>query len=131
MFQQVTLFAQHILSLVCVSAAFRHLLITFSFQIYSTTWFVKPEILCPFLERSLVKYCKRMRVSGSCIMHINLPCFLHSIHDRKMSVLGFCSLLQCPVRPAPVLSLASKVVPAIISQLESLVEAYKCEPKLQ
>ncbi len=47
------------------------------------------------------------------------------IHDRKISVLGFCSLLQSPVRPAPVQSLAPKIVPAIVYQMEELVDAYK------
>ena len=49
----------------------------------------------------------------------------HSIHDRKISVLGFCSILQCPVRPAPVLTLAPKIVPTVVSLLEELIDTYK------
>ena len=56
---------------------------------------------------------------------IFFTCSDHSVHDRKISVLGFCSLLQCPDKPAPVHNLASKVVPAIVAQLEGLIEAYK------
>ena len=58
-----------------------------------------------------------------------LTCSDHSVHDRKISVLGFCSLLQCPDKPAPVHNLASKVVPAIVAQLEGLIEAYKSKYK--
>jgi hypothetical protein len=42
-----------------------------------------------------------------------------------MSVLGFCSVIQCPVRPAPVLSLANQFVPAMIAQLDTLISLYK------
>ena len=47
------------------------------------------------------------------------------IHDRKISVLGFCSLLQSPLRPAPIRNLAPKVIPAIITQLEGLIDGYR------
>ena len=48
------------------------------------------------------------------------------IHDRKISVLGLCAVLQCPLRPAPVLKLAANIIPAITNQLDALVDAYKC-----
>ena len=54
----------------------------------------------------------------------------YSVHDRKMSVLGFCSVIQCPVRPAPILLLANQLVPAMIAQLETLIDLYKRESLL-
>ena len=48
-----------------------------------------------------------------------------SVHDRKMSVLGFCSVIQCPVRPATVLSLANQFVPSMVAQLTTLIDLYK------
>ena len=51
----------------------------------------------------------------------------NSIHDRKMSVLGLCSLLQCPARPPVIHSNATFIVPLIIQQLDLLVAAYRSE----
>ena len=48
-----------------------------------------------------------------------------SIHDRKLSVLGLCILLQSPVRPAAVQHKAALIVPTIMEQLGQLLEAYK------
>ena len=42
-----------------------------------------------------------------------------------MSVLGLCSLLQCPLRLEPVCKLAPQIVPAVIGQLMELIDAYK------
>ncbi len=50
---------------------------------------------------------------------------IRRVHDRKVSVLGFCSLLQAPLRPDVFVALAPKIVPAIVVQMEGLVEAYK------
>lgn len=49
------------------------------------------------------------------------------IHDRKMSVLGLCTVLQSPIKPPAVLNNAPHIIPMIIHQLELLVEAYKKE----
>ena len=49
------------------------------------------------------------------------------IHDRKMSVLGLCTVLQSPIKPPAVLNNAPHIIPMIIHQLELLVEAYKSE----
>lgn len=49
----------------------------------------------------------------------------NSIHDRKMSVLGLCCLLQSQNRPAVVQSNAAVIVPLIIHQLDLLVAAYR------
>ena len=42
-----------------------------------------------------------------------------------MSVLGLCSILSCPVRPAAVLNVSSAIIPATVTLLERLIEAYK------
>ena len=52
------------------------------------------------------------------------------IHDRKMSVLGLCSVLQSPVRPAAVQSKAALIVPTIMDQLTQLLEAYKSKQNI-
>ena len=49
------------------------------------------------------------------------------VHDRKMSVLGLCAVLHCPVRPAAMLEVSASIIPAAIAQLEGLREAYKGE----
>ncbi len=52
-------------------------------------------------------------------------CSVGSIHDRKMSVIGLCSLLQCHNRPPVIQSNAAVIVPLIIQQLDLLVAAYR------
>lgn len=47
------------------------------------------------------------------------------VHDKKMSVLGYCALLQSSRRPRAVQNSAHLFVPAIIIQLKSLVQAYQ------
>lgn len=49
----------------------------------------------------------------------------HSVHDKKMSVLGFCALLQSGRRPRAVLNNAHHFVPAIIVQMKALVQCYQ------
>ena len=51
--------------------------------------------------------------------------FDNSVHDKKISVLGFCALLQCPRRPSAVLNNARHFVPAILVQLKALVQSYQ------
>ena len=51
--------------------------------------------------------------------------YSHRVHDKKMSVLGFCALLQSSHRPQAVLNSAHLFVPAIIVQLKALVQAYQ------
>ena len=51
----------------------------------------------------------------------------YSVHDRKVSVLGFCSLIQAAVKPSAFVGAAPKIIPAMIKQMEGLVEAYKRE----
>lgn len=50
-------------------------------------------------------------------------CFL-GIHDRKMCVLGLCTLISMPGRPSTLLELAPQVVPAIILLFDGLKRAY-------
>jgi len=94
-------------------------------QVVIAALFYNPSMLIELLEKTRFSESTEAITTQFLSQWIKDADLFMGIHDRKMSVLGFCSLLQCPVRPAPVLSLASKVVPAIISQLESLVEAYK------
>ena len=51
--------------------------------------------------------------------------FDNSVHDKKISVLGFCALLQSPRRPSAVLNNAHHFVPAILIQLKALVQSYQ------
>lgn len=51
----------------------------------------------------------------------------YSVHDKKMSVLGFCALLQSGRRPGAVLNNAHHFIPAIIIQLKALVQCYQGE----
>jgi len=64
-------------------------------------------------------------VLGSISLIIYQTILYGSVHDRKVSVLGFCSLLHSSLKPRVFVSLAPKIVPAIITQMEGLVEAYK------
>lgn len=50
-------------------------------------------------------------------------CFL-GIHDRKMCVLGLCTLISIPGRPAAVMELAPQVVPAVVLLFDGLKRAY-------
>ena len=51
--------------------------------------------------------------------------FDNSVHDKKMSVLGFCALLHSPRRPSAVLNNAHHFVPAVLVQLKALVQSYQ------
>lgn len=50
-------------------------------------------------------------------------CFL-GIHDRKLCVLGLCTLISMPNKPPVLLEVAPKVVPALILLFEGLKRAY-------
>ncbi len=64
-------------------------------------------------------------------MLIYLKLLFHRVHDRKMSIFGFCSVLLClvhsPARLPALVELAPSFIPTIVTQLEALVEAYKGE----
>lgn len=57
--------------------------------------------------------------------------FVFRVHDRKMSIFGFCSVLLClahsQARPPALVELAPSFIPTVVTQLEALVEAYKGE----
>ncbi|CAH1099995.1 unnamed protein product [Psylliodes chrysocephalus] len=50
-------------------------------------------------------------------------CFL-GIHDRKLCVLGLCTLISMPNKPPVLMEVAPKVVPALILLFEGLKRAY-------
>ncbi|XP_017783558.1 PREDICTED: importin-7 [Nicrophorus vespilloides] len=50
-------------------------------------------------------------------------CFL-GIHDRKLCVLGICTLISLPTKPAVLQELAPKVMPALVLLFEGLKRAY-------
>lgn len=50
-------------------------------------------------------------------------CFL-GIHDRKLCVLGLCTLISMPNKPATLIEMSSRVVPALILLFEGLKRAY-------
>ena len=119
-------------------------LLMFLFKLY-TLWFQQYDASCqkPCQNASKNAYfskvswgaCPKTPLVGLCYPHHLFPPppqhkFLYEslcrIHDRKISVLGLCAVLQCPLRPAPVLKLAANIIPAITNQLDALVDAYKC-----
>ena len=59
------------------------------------------------------------------IIALFLLFLLCSIHDRKLSVLGLCTVLQCPLRPGALQNNAGHILPMILHQLELLLAAYK------
>lgn len=52
-------------------------------------------------------------------------CLYFRIHDRKISVLGFCAVMQCQLRPEAVLKIAKEIVPAMLVQLDGLKDSYQ------
>lgn len=50
-------------------------------------------------------------------------CFL-GVHDRKLCVLGLCTLISMPGRPAVLLEVAPKVMPALVLLFDGLKRAY-------
>ena len=71
----------------------------------------------------LHRYCSCFKIKGLHSLHTYT--LAHSVHDRKISVLGFCSLLQAAVKPSAFVTTAPKIIPAVIKQMEGLIEAYK------
>lgn len=53
----------------------------------------------------------------------DVDCFL-GIHDRKLCVLGLCTLISMPGRPEIVAQEASRVIPALIMLFDGLKRAY-------
>ena len=60
-----------------------------------------------------------------CSVTLDIVFLYIRFHDKRLSVLGFCSLLQCSRRPKTILERAHHFVPAIIVQLNALVQAYE------
>ncbi|XP_033645727.1 importin-7-like [Asterias rubens] len=52
-------------------------------------------------------------------------CFL-GLHDRKVCVLGICTLLSIPSKPPVVLECAQQFIPALIMLFRGLKRAYEC-----
>lgn len=51
--------------------------------------------------------------------------FLHSLHDRKLCVLGLCTLISmAPARPPAVNECATQIIPSLILLFEGLKRAY-------
>lgn len=53
----------------------------------------------------------------------DVDCFL-GVHDRKICVLGICTLISLPQKPQVLLELAPKIMPALIVLFEGLKKAY-------
>ncbi|GJQ71192.1 hypothetical protein Trydic_g1090 [Trypoxylus dichotomus] len=53
----------------------------------------------------------------------DVDCFL-GVHDRKICVLGICTLISLPQKPQVLVELASKIMPALIMLFEGLKKAY-------
>jgi hypothetical protein len=56
---------------------------------------------------------------------INDAGLFEGIHDRKISVLGFCAVMQCQLRPEAVIAMAKEIVPAVLVQLDGLKDSYQ------
>ncbi|CAK8692133.1 unnamed protein product [Clavelina lepadiformis] len=54
----------------------------------------------------------------------DVDCFL-GIHDRRLCVLGLCTLLDLPSRPSCVNELSPQIIPSFILLFQGLVRAYK------
>lgn len=53
----------------------------------------------------------------------DVDCFL-GVHDRKLCVLGLCTLISLPQKPNVLVELASKVMPALVMLFDGLKRAY-------
>jgi hypothetical protein len=58
---------------------------------------------------------------------INDAALFEGIHDRKVSVLGFCAVMTCQLRPEAVVSMAKEILPAVLVQLDGLKDSYQSE----
>uniref|UniRef100_H2ZR06 Importin N-terminal domain-containing protein n=1 Tax=Ciona savignyi TaxID=51511 RepID=H2ZR06_CIOSA len=54
----------------------------------------------------------------------DVDCFL-GIHDRRMCVLGLCTLMDLPHRPPCIEELSNRFIPSLIVLFQGLVRAYK------
>lgn len=57
-------------------------------------------------------------------------CFL-GIHDRKLCVLGLCTLITMPQKPATLIEMAPKIVPSLILLFDGLKRAYAAKAQEQ
>lgn len=56
---------------------------------------------------------------------MNYVISLHSLHDRKLCVLGLCTLISMgPARPPAVNECATQIIPSLILLFEGLKRAY-------
>ncbi len=53
-------------------------------------------------------------------------CSSHSLHDRKMCILGLCALIDLEHRPQAVNQVAGQLLPAAILLFNGLKRAYAC-----
>lgn len=81
--------------------------------------------ICTYTYVGFIHYSDHHVVSTS-IPHCVFV-LLSRIHDRKISVLGFCAVMQCQLRPAAVISMAREIVPAMLVQLDGLKDSYQSE----
>ncbi|XP_078483140.1 importin-7 isoform X1 [Ciona intestinalis] len=56
----------------------------------------------------------------------DVDCFL-GIHDRRVCVLGICTLMDLPDRPACINEISSQFIPSLIMLFQGLVRAYKVQ----
>uniref|UniRef100_H2ZR07 Importin N-terminal domain-containing protein n=1 Tax=Ciona savignyi TaxID=51511 RepID=H2ZR07_CIOSA len=56
----------------------------------------------------------------------DVDCFL-GIHDRRMCVLGLCTLMDLPHRPPCIEELSNRFIPSLIVLFQGLVRAYKVQ----
>ncbi|KAK9876762.1 hypothetical protein WA026_015003 [Henosepilachna vigintioctopunctata] len=91
---------------------------TMCLQVLIAALYYNPQLLLSILEKMpdfTTHFIKQW-------LH-DADCFL-GIHDRKLCVLGLCTLITLPCRPAPVIEVAPKIVPSLILLFEGLKRAY-------
>lgn len=91
---------------------------TMCLQVLIAALYYNPPLLFSILDK-MPDFTKRFVEQW---LH-DTDCFL-GIHDRKLCVLGLCTLISLPGRPVSLIELAPRVMPALIMLFDGLKRAY-------
>ncbi|XP_059474661.1 importin-7 isoform X2 [Neocloeon triangulifer] len=97
-------------------------------QVVIAALYYNPELLFRILNDVKLPQAPNDSVTSHFINQwlLDTDCFL-GLHDRKLSVLGLCMLMQNPVRPIAVNECAPKILPALLVLFEGLKRAYSAK----
>lgn len=87
-------------------------------QVLIAALYYNPQILFNVLD-GIPDFTKHFIKQWLC----DADCFL-GIHDRKMCVIGICTLISLPNKPPALIEEAQKIVPSLIMIFEGLKRAY-------